>query len=216
MVLTTTVITLYGPIPTFTVFSTFPRHTPPEVDFRRAVLEPLGLALLGVLLGIACFYLLFKKLQLRIRQQLKAQRTAIDIAVLYDPTSGDQPTVLSRGSHEFWKASSMELGSGLSLDNRNRYMQVHAENMRNVFKTSASIPYPQSTLNANTEGLSNHNSALFAPHPHVIIATPRSASPALIRAALAPSVLQEASEVSASDFNFGFGEMPRPGESVAS
>src|SRR5882672_1722237 len=76
MVLTTTVITLYGPTPTFTVFSTFPRHTPLEVDSRRAVLEPLGLASLSVLLGIACFYLLFKKLQLRKRQQLKAQRTA--------------------------------------------------------------------------------------------------------------------------------------------
>jgi hypothetical protein len=72
MVLTTTVITLYGPTPTFTVFSTFPRHTPLEVDFRRAVLEPLGLASLGVLLGIAYFYLLFKKLQPRKCQQLKA------------------------------------------------------------------------------------------------------------------------------------------------
>lgn len=96
-------------------------------------------------------------------------------------------------------------------------MQVHAENTRNVFKTSMSIPYPQSTLNANTEGLSNRNSAPLEPHPFAIIATPRSISPVLIRAAsFAPSVLLETSEVSASDFNLGFGEMPRPGESVAS
>ena len=42
MVLTATVITLYGPTPTFTVFSTFPRHTPPEVNFRHAVLRAPG------------------------------------------------------------------------------------------------------------------------------------------------------------------------------
>ena len=101
MVLTTTVITLYGPTPTFTVFYAFPRHTPLEMGFRRAVLEPLGLAPLSVLLGIACSHLLFKKLQPRKCQQLKAQRTATDTAVPYDPASGDQPTVLSRGSHEF-------------------------------------------------------------------------------------------------------------------
>ena len=96
-------------------------------------------------------------------------------------------------------------------------MQVHAENTRNVFKTSMSIPYPQSTLNANTEGLSNRNSAPLEPRPFAIIATPRSISPVLIRtASFAPSVLLETSEVSASDFNLGFGEMPRPGESVAS
>lgn len=111
----------------------------------------------------------------------------------------------------------MGLDSELNLDNRDRYMQVHAENTRNVFKTSVSIPYPQSTLNANTEGLSNRNSALLAPRPYAIIATPRSASPVLIRAAsFAPSVLPEASEVSVSDFNLGFGEMLRPGEPVAS
>ena len=111
----------------------------------------------------------------------------------------------------------MGLESGLNLDNRDRYMQVHAENTRNVFKTSVSTPHPQSTLNANAEGLSNRNSALLAPHPHAIIATPHSASPVLIRAAsFAPSVLPEASEVSALDSNLGFGEMPRPGESVAS
>lgn len=80
----------------------------------------------------------------------------------------------------------MRLDSELNLDNRDRYMQVHVENTRNVFKTSVSIPYPQSTLNANTEGLSNRNSALLAPLPYAIIATPRSASPVLIRAASFP------------------------------
>ena len=82
--------------------------------------EPLELALLKVLLGIACFNLLFKKSQSRNCQQLNAQRTATDIPVPYDPTSDDQPTVLSRGSHGFRKASSMGLSLGLNLDNRDR------------------------------------------------------------------------------------------------
>lgn len=65
-------------------------------------------------------------------------------------------------------------------------MQVQAKNTLNVFRTSVSIPYPQSTLNANTESLSNRNSALLAPRPYAIIATPRSTSPVLIRALPSP------------------------------
>ena len=183
MLLTTTAITLYDPTPTFTVFSAFPRHTPPEVDFRRATLKPLGLALLTVLLSLACFYLLFKKLQSRNcnhenanNSKLNEQRQTLRCRMIL--LQATNQLFSHEGVMNFRKAGSTGLDSGLSLDNRDRYTQVHAENTLNAFKTSASIPYLQSTLNANTEGLWNHNSALLA--IPAIITTPRSASPVLI------------------------------------
>ncbi|OCL04823.1 hypothetical protein AOQ84DRAFT_380196 [Glonium stellatum] len=140
-----------------------------------------------------------------------------DIVLPCGPASGAQPTILSPGSHKSRKSNQPGLDSASNFDNREQYMQTGTEIPQSVSVAPTSIPYLQPSFTAGSEDHSDRNPTPLAPHPRAIIATPRSTSPMHTQAASsAPSAFLTDSDASASNFNLGFGEMPRLGESVAS